>query len=219
LRGLGHVVFTPTLSGLGEKAHLGNHGITLETHVRDIMGTIEAEELNDVVLCGHSYGGMVISGVADRMPERIASLVYLDAFVPRHGTSLNDLLHESLPPEVANMFVNSFYESAREGGSGMMKPIPAHLFNIAEANRAWVDRRVVPQALATFEMPLLLTGGLDRVKRRTYILADGWDPSPYRHFAKRCAEQPGWEVTKVASSHDVMVDAPNELADLLVKAS
>lgn len=219
LRELGHTVHAPTLTGLGEKYHLGDHGITLETHVRDVLGTIEHEELSDVVLVGHSYAGMVISVVADRIPDRIKSLVYLDAFVPEHGDSLNGLIKKSLPAEIAAAFLGSFHTSARENGSGMMKPIPAEMFNVAPQNRAWVDRRTVPQALATFELPALFTGDGDKVQKRTYVLADGWDPSPYRWFAANLEGKPGWTVTKLPCSHDMMVDMPNELADILVKSA
>ena len=212
LRDAGHTVFTPTHSGVGERAHQASETITLETHIRDVCGCIEAEELNAVILCGHSYGGMVITGVADRLPERIKSLVYLDAFVPEHGESLIDLINQALPAEVAAIFVGSFRGTALEGRSGRMQPIPAEMFNITPANRAWVDRRCVAQALATFELPALLTGDHNKVKQRLYILADGWDPSPFRHFAAKFEGQPGWRVTKLASSHDVMVDLPLELA-------
>ena len=212
LRDAGHTVFTPTHTGVGERAHQAAENITLETHIRDVCGCIEAEELNDVILCGHSYGGMVITGVADRMAERIRSLVYLDAFVPENGESLIDLINKALPPEVAAIFVGSFRGTALEGRSGRMQPIPAEMFNIAQANRAWVDRRCVAQALATFELPALLSGDVNKVKQRLYILADGWDPSPFRHFAAKYEGQPGWRVTKLACSHDAMVDMPQELA-------
>ena len=212
LRDAGHTVFTPTHTGVGERAHQAAENITLETHIRDVCGCIEAEELNDVILCGHSYGGMVITGVADRMAERIRSLVYLDAFVPENGESLIDLINKALPPEVAAIFVGSFRGTALEGRSGRMQPIPAEMFNIAQANRAWVDRRCVAQALATFELPALLSGDVNKVKQRLYILADGWDPSPFRHFAAKYEGQPGWHVTKLACSHDAMVDMPQELA-------
>ena len=212
LRDAGHTVFTPTHTGVGERAHQAAENITLETHIRDVCGCIEAEELNDVILCGHSYGGMVITGVADRMAERIRSLVYLDAFVPENGESLIDLINKALPPEVAAIFVGSFRGTALEGRSGRMQPIPAEMFNIAQANRAWVDRRCVAQALATFELPALLSGDVNKVKQRLYILADGWDPSPFRHFAAKFEGQPGWHVTKLACSHDAMVDMPQELA-------
>jgi pimeloyl-ACP methyl ester carboxylesterase len=212
LRDAGHTVFTPTHTGVGERAHQAAENITLETHIRDVCGCIEAEELNDVILCGHSYGGMVITGVADRLADRIKSLVYLDAFVPENGDSLIGLINKALPPEVAAVFVGSFRGTALEGRSGLMQPIPAEMFNIAQANRAWVDRRCVAQALATFELPALLSGDVNKVKQRLYILADGWDPSPFRHFAAKFEGQPGWRVTKLACSHDVMVDLPLDLA-------
>lgn len=217
LRAAGHTVFTPTHTGLGERAHQNGEAITLETHIRDVVGCIEAEELDDIVLCGHSYGGMVITGVADRMPERIRALVYLDAFLPENGDSLIGLLPQALPAEVAAQFVGAFRGTALEGRSGMMQPIPAEAFNILPANRPWVERRCVPQALATFDMPILLTGDHAKVGQRLYILADNWEPSPFRHFAKKVEGRPGWRVTKLPSSHDVMVDMPEELAAELMK--
>jgi pimeloyl-ACP methyl ester carboxylesterase len=217
LRAAGHDVFTPTHTGVGERAHQAAENITLETHIRDVVGCIEAEELKDVILCGHSYGGMVITGVADRLPGRIRSLVYLDAFVPENGQSLNQLLPLALPPEVAAGFLGAFRGTALEGNSGRMAPIPSEAFNIKQENRAWVDRRCVAQALATFEMPILLTGAGAAVKNRLYILADGWDPSPFRHFAAKLEGQAGWRVVKIASSHDVMVDEPKALAAELLR--
>ena len=215
LRAAGHDVFTPTHTGVGERAHQGTENVTLETHIRDVLGCIEAEELTDVILCGHSYGGMVITGVADRVPGRIKALVYLDAFVPENRQSLTDLLATALPPEVAAGFLDAFRGSAVDGGR--MAPIPAEVFNIRADNRAWVDRRCVAQALATFEMPVLLTGAGAAVQQRVYILADGWDPSPFRHFASKFDGHPGWRVTKIASSHDVMVDEPKALAAELLR--
>ncbi len=217
LRAAGHDVFTPTHSGVGERFHQSAENITLETHIRDVCGCIEWEELKDVILVGHSYGGMVITGVADRMAERIRSLVYLDAFLPEAGDSLIGLLGTALPQEVAAQFIGAFRGTAQEKHSGLMQPIPAEMFGIAEANRPWVDRRCVPQALATFDMPILLSGEHAKVKQRLYILADGWDPSPFRHFAKQVEGKAGWTVTKLPSSHDVMVDMPKELAAELLK--
>lgn len=216
LRAAGHTVFTPTHTGVGERSHQSTENITLETHIRDVCGCIEAEELKDVILCGHSYGGMVITGVADRMADRIRSLVYLDAFVPEQGDSLIDLVNKALPPEVAEQFVSGFRGAALEGRSGLTQPIPAEVFNVVQANRGWVDRRCVPQALATFEMPILLSGDVAKVKQRLYILADGWEPNPFRHFAAKFKDAPGWRVTKMACSHDVMVDMPKELAKELM---
>jgi pimeloyl-ACP methyl ester carboxylesterase len=220
LRAQGHTVLTPTHTGVGERAHQAHEAITLETHIRDVVGAIEAEELSDLVLCGHSYGGMVITGVADRLAGRVKSLVYLDAFVPEHGDSLIGLLGAALAPEVAAGFIGAFRGSALAGHSGMMAPIPAEAFGISAQNRAWVDRRCVPQALATFDMPMLLTGeGLAKVGRRLYVLADGWDPSPFRHFAAKFDGAPGWRVEKVPCGHDVMVDLPDRLAALVASVA
>ena len=217
LRAAGHDVYTPTHTGVGQRAHLAARDVTLETHIADIVGCIEAEELNDVILCGHSYGGMVITGVADRMGDRIKALSYLDAFLPEHEDSLIGLLHKALPPEVAAQFIGAFRGAALDGHSGLMQPRPAEVCGIKPENRAWVDRRCRPQALATFEMPMLLKGGANPKVRRQYILADAWDPSPFRYFADKVAKQAGWEVVKMPSSHDVMVDMPKELAAQLMR--
>jgi len=215
LRAAGHEVHTPTHTGVGASFHHASEAITLETHIRDVIGCIEAEELQDVVLCGHSYGGMVITGVADRLGDRIKALVYLDAFVPDNSDSLIALLRDALPLEVAGQFIGAFRGTATEKHSGLMQPIPAEVFNVSAAHRAWVDRRCVPQALATFEMPMLLKGGVNPAVKRLYILADGWDPSPFRHFATKFEGKSGWDVIKMPCGHDVMVDLPNELAQQL----
>ncbi|WP_100176180.1 alpha/beta fold hydrolase [Bradyrhizobium nitroreducens] len=217
LRSMGHTVFTPTLTGLGERAHLNGQDVTLETHIRDVCGVIEAEELSDVILCGHSYGGMVITAVADRMASRIRTLVYLDAFIPEHEQSLNKCLEVALSRENFKAFIEGFRGSAIKNNSGLMAPVPAEGFNVIEQKRAWVDRRCVPQALATFEMPVLLTGASSTIKERVFILAEGWDPSPFRYYAAKVAGLPGWRVTKMPCGHDVMVDMPVELARELVK--
>ena len=217
LRKMGHEVFTPTHTGVGERAHQANENITLETHIRDVAGCIEAEELSDIIFIGHSYGGMVITGVADRMADRIEALVYLDAFVPEDGESLMALLHKAVEPPVAAQFIGGFRGAALENNSGTAHPLTAEILHVSPANREWVNRRCVPQALATFEMPVLLSGNIENVKRRIYILADGWDPSPFRYFARKFTGAPGWDVIKLASGHDVMVDWPNELAAILAK--
>jgi hypothetical protein len=132
-----------------------------------------------------SYGGMIITGVADRMAERIKTLVYLDAFVPEHGDSCNGLLPKALAPEVARQFLEGIRGVAWERHSGMVTPLSAEMFNVTPERRDWVTRRCVPQSLATFEMPILLSGRAEVIKRRIYILADNWDPSPFRFFAKK----------------------------------
>ena len=135
--------------------------------------------------------------------------------MPEHGDSLMALQPKALPPEVSAQFIGGFHAAALDKHCGLMQPIPAEMFNVVADKRDWVNRRCVPQALATYEMPLLLAGGGSAVKQRVYILADGWDPSPFRYFAKLYDGKPGWQVFNFPCGHDVMVDMPNELAEKL----
>ncbi len=216
LRAAGHTVFTPTLTGLGERSHLNSESITLETHIRDVCGCIDAEELSNVILCGHSYGGMVITGVADRLSSRIRTLVYLDAFIPEHGQSLNSCVELALSPENSKAWIDGFRQSAVKEHNGLVAALPAAAFKVKAENRDWVNRRCGPQALATFETPVLLSGGASAIKDRVFILADGWDPSPFRYYASRVGGLPGWRVRKLPCGHDVMIDLPAELAHELI---
>ncbi|HTP81371.1 MAG TPA: alpha/beta hydrolase [Alphaproteobacteria bacterium] len=212
LRQGGHEVHAPTLTGVGERVHLLHRGVTLDTHVEDIVRVFEAEELSDTVLCGHSYGGMVITGVADRIPDRIRSLVYLDAFVPADGQCTLDFQ----PPDRAAFFRA---EAAGKGGGWLIPPVPAARFKVNEADQAWVDRRCVPHPLACFEQKLRLTGAFARVARRSYIKAGAYVPSPFDAIFERLKGDPGWTVHSVPCGHDVMVDRPEELAQLLVQCA
>jgi pimeloyl-ACP methyl ester carboxylesterase len=204
----GHEVFTPTLTGVGERSHLLSRQVNLETHVLDVVNLIRWEELSNVVLCGHSYGGMVVTGVADRVPERIGALVYLDAFVPANGQSL----HSTLPPEARS----GQLEAARIHGDGWkVPPITAAQFNVNAKDAAWVDRQCTMQPLATFEQPLTLGGGINTVKNVTYIVATGYDASPFGQFYER-AKAKEWKTLSTGCGHDVMLDMPEELTAALV---
>jgi pimeloyl-ACP methyl ester carboxylesterase len=210
LRQGGHEVYTPTLTGLGERAHLMSRTVDLGTHVEDIVGVIRCEELSEVVLCGHSYGGMVIAGVAEQMPAKIRSLVYLDAFVPENGKSLFDYL----PPEMSEQMRT---DAAQNGEGYKVTPIPAAAFAVNANDAAWVDAMCVKQPLATFEQKLALRGR--PAGKRVYILAAGWAPSPFEQFAARCKNDPQWQFVSIDCGHDVMVDRPRELADALIAAA
>ena len=216
LRQFGHTVYTPTLTGLGERAHLNTYAATLETHIRDVCGVLDAEELSNVILVGHSYGGMVITGVADRMSDRIKTLVYVDAFVPEHAQSFNDCIRLTLSEENAAAYLSAFQANAMVDNCGLTLPVPAAAFNVEMGSRAWIDRRCTPQAFATFESELLLTGCEAAIKSRLFILAEGWDPSPFRYYAKRFMGKPDWRVSRLPCGHDAMVDMPLELAALLI---
>ena len=131
LRGGGHDVFTPTLAGLGERSHLVRAGIDLKTHIADVVNVMTWEGLSDVVLCGHSYGGFVISGVAEAMAPAIRSIVFLDAFVPGNGDTVHDLTAPAVREAVG---------AAMQRGDLVIPPRPAAAFGVNAADRAWVDR-------------------------------------------------------------------------------
>lgn len=144
-----------------------------------MIGVIDEEDLSDIVLVGHSYGGMVISGVADRVPEKVASLVYLDAFVPENGRSLFDLL----PPDR--------HLATVPGEDWLVTPTPAAGFGLKrpEVIALW-EAKSTPHPLATLIQPVQLTGGLGRIKKKTYILAT--DPARFTRFYDTLKNDPGW---------------------------
>src|SRR3984957_6384707 len=163
LQAAGHNVFTPTLTGVADRSHLLSPDVNLDTHIDDVVNLIRWEELSDVVLCGHSYGGCVISGVADRIPDQIGALVYLDAFVLEDGESL----HQILPPVDQNAQAEG---ALREGEGWKVPPIPAEAFQVNAQDAAWVNRQCTVQPIGTFQQALKLRGGIGKVANVTYIL-------------------------------------------------
>ena len=214
LRKAGHEVYTPTLTGLGERSHLMSPAVTLDTHIEDIVNVIRWEELSDIVLCGHSYGGMVITGVADRIPGKIHALVYLDAFVPNNGEAATDRME----PDVRA----SINDDVRQHGDGyLMSPIPAAVFNVNAHDAAWVNQMCVKHPLKCFEQKIALTGAFARVRKLSYVLATDWGAqlaSPFPPIAEPLRHDPVWKVTDLKCGHDVMVDMPKETADILIAA-
>lgn len=210
LRGTDHAVFAPTLTGLGERSHLAGPHVGLTTHIADVVGLIEAEELDGVILCGHSYGGMVVTGVADRLLGRIAALVYLDAFVPEDGDSMLTIQG----PERAARLLQGVQESGEEW---RIKPLPASYFAVGDAaDAAWIDRRSVDQPIGTFAEPLTLTGAWQKVPQLTYIRAAGHKNGPFGRYAEKFARDPRWRYHEVPCGHSVMIDMPDALAALLL---
>jgi len=204
----GHAVFTPTFTGLCERSHLMSPDIDLETHIADIINLIRWEQLEDVVLVGHSYGGCVISGVADRLTAKIKALVYLDAFVLKDGQSL----HDTLPPEHRQAQLD---RAAASGNDWQVPPIPAAVFNVNEADRAWVDAQCTPQPLASFQQKLTLVSAGVATDRIHYIFASGWEGTPFTAFYE-AAKARGWRTREIACGHDIMLDQPEALSKALL---
>lgn len=208
LRAQDHEVFTPTLTGVGERSHLRAPDIDLETQILDVVNLIRWEGLDDIVLCGHSYGGCVVTGAADRMPERIGALVYLDAFVPRDGQSLEDLLPDTQRERM--------HEATGATGEGWLAPpIPAAVFNVNENDRDWVDAQCTPHPSRCFSQPIALSGGIDTIRDIHYVYATGYTNGPFEPFFRKAQAQ-NWSLHTVDCGHDVMLDRPDELARILL---
>jgi len=195
LRTAGHDVYVPTLSGLGERSHLALLPITLSTHIDDIVNEMIWHDLDDVVLVAHSYGGFVATGVAERAAERIASIVYLDAFIPADGQSFEDIMGEKL--------------------TGPVVPVPEIGDNeyATEAESERVAALSTPQPTGTFTERLKVTGAYLKIARKTYILASGWNG--FGSVAAPLRDDPEWNVHELPCGHDVPLLMPGELAQLL----
>ena len=201
----GHSFFTPSYTGLGERAHLANPEIDLETHIEDVLGVLAFEDLRDVVLLGHSYGGMVATGVADRARQRIAHLIYLDAFVPKHGQSLFDLVPEEQRKRMQ--------ASAASGDGWRVSPNPTPEDTSPE-DRAWIADKRLPHPLKCLNTPLKLRYGPLTV-RRSYIVATRNTHGPFGQFATMARAEPGWACYDIDASHSPNITAPDALMRLL----
>lgn len=211
LRDAGHTVFTPTLTGLGERRHLIAADLTVDVFVDDVANLIEIEDLRDLTLVGHSFGGIVISGVADRMPERLRRLVYLDAVTPLAGRSVFDMMpqHERTARLAA---------LARLPDGHMQVPPPAaRAFGIVDpAQAAWVDARLTPHPTGDWTSPVKLANPIGNGVPAAYIRCT--DPvfpinDPCAAFARA---QPDWRYCEIATGHDAMISAPAEVTALLL---
>jgi pimeloyl-ACP methyl ester carboxylesterase len=203
----GHRLVTPSCTSLGERAHLANPAIDLETHIQDVLNVIKYEDLRDVVLIGHSYGGMVATGVADRARDRIAQLIYLDAFVPDDGQSLLDL----------NDPARERMQDLAEAGDGWRVPPNPTPPDTPPADVAWLTERRVDMPIKCFLMPLKLHGGALTLPR-SYIYATRITPADtFGRFARRAKSEPGWRYYEIDASHSPNVTAPEALMALLQK--
>ena len=206
LRTAGHDVHTPTLTGVSDRAHLLTPATGLATHVQDVAAHLAAYDLTDVVLVGHSYAGQVVTGVADRVPERLRTRVYLDAFVGADGDAAIDLL----PATVAG----HYRESVAGPGFGWLIPVRSLtvLGVTGEADLAWLGPRLTPQPWLTYTEPLRLRGSID--VPAVFVECTDW-LRVFRAQAERAAAL-GWPVHEVATGHEAMVTAPTELRDILL---
>lgn len=209
LRAAGHEVFTPTLTGLGERSHLATPQVDLDTHVTDVAAVLHYEDLSDVVLVGHSYGGIVITGVADRAGERIGHLVYLDADVPLDGESEMDFVS----PEERT----AYEEAARTRGDGWQvpPPFPDPLPPGLPPEVVWGVARMSPMPLRTMTQPVRPSTPPPDLPRTYIHCTQGKDGEPPLRNLDRIRSDPSWRFLDLAADHVAHVTAPEKVAATL----
>jgi pimeloyl-ACP methyl ester carboxylesterase len=196
LRTAGHRVVVAELIGLGTRQAEFHPGITLTTHIDDVTSQIDAAGFDRFVLAGHSYGGMIVTGVATRLGARIDALVYIDAFLPQDGQSLWDLTGD---------FEHNHYISSQKHTPGAVAPLPGLEAPILS-----------PHPLLTLLEAVRFTGEEAKVGHRVYIFATAWEPTPFRQFVARVTTEPGWEYHEVTASHFVQGDQPEQLLAIML---
>jgi len=205
LRDAGHELWTPTYTGLGERAHLTNPDISLDTHIADVIAAIEMENLNDVILIGHSYGGMVATGVADRARARIAQLVYLDAFAPVDGQAVFDLISRDA--------ADKMIAGAASSPSGYGIPPGQMPADTSPEDAEWATPRRLPQPLKAFSTRLRLTGELSLPRHYIYCTKIGASDT-FGQFLTRAKDE-GWRTFELEASHNPHITTPAALLMIL----
>jgi pimeloyl-ACP methyl ester carboxylesterase len=201
-------VITPTLTGLGERAHLLSPDVGLHTHVADIVGVLRYRDLTKVILVGHSYGGTVITAVAERVPDRLSGLVYLDASVPRDGESNNDVIG---PKMTADLRL-----AAHDGGEGWRVPPAAYVVApLSDAIRPWVEARLMPRPLRAFEEKVLLRSDAAAALPRAF-LRTSLQSALYEALTNR-ARAAGWYCRDLKGGHYAMLTEPHAVASALIE--
>jgi pimeloyl-ACP methyl ester carboxylesterase len=199
LRAAGHRVVLAQLTGLGTRKGEFHPGITLTTHIDDVVNQIASAGFAEFVLVGHSYGGMIVTGVATRLGARIKALVYLDAFLPQDGQSLWDLTGD---------FEHNHYIGSQKFTPAAVAPLPG-----------LEHPGLSPHPLLTLLEAMKFTGEEAKVGRRVYVFANAWEPTPFRQFVKRVTSEPGWEYHEAKASHDVMGDQPEQTLQILLSCA
>ncbi|MDP2357194.1 MAG: alpha/beta hydrolase family protein [Beijerinckiaceae bacterium] len=209
LRAKGHRVFTPTLTGLADRSHLMSKDIRLATHITDVVNVIKWEDLRNVTLVGHSYGGWPVSGVPEQVEDAIGSIVFLDAFLPSDGQKGLDL---NSPKSRAAVL------EAISRGDVSRPPTPSTSKGMSAADRDWLLAKATPQPIGVSLDPIKLTGARERVARKSYIRARNF-PNPNFDSFYDTAKTAGWDVFDLPSGHNVQVEMPDQLTDILLKQS
>jgi pimeloyl-ACP methyl ester carboxylesterase len=215
----GHRVLAPTLSGLGDRAGELSAAVSLSTHIEDVSSTVEAAQLDRFVLVGHSYGGMVITGVADRLAQRIDHLVYLDAAIPRDGQSMLTV-GELKSPEVIEATRQGLAALSADGGLSM-QALPVEAFGIPpdHPSHDWVQANLTPHPFKTWLDPIMLVNGGGQGVPKTYIHCSNpvLQQSSFPYYARQVQSKPDWRYVELSTGHDAMITVPEELCAIMIE--
>jgi pimeloyl-ACP methyl ester carboxylesterase len=208
LEAQGHKVYTPTLTGLADRSHLIDFPITLDTHVTDIVNLFEWEDISSAILVGHSYGGWPVSGALEKIADRVSSMIFLDAFLPKNGQSGLDIQTSASQLSV---------KEAVARGEKSRPPPPVETFVFKRPEDAdWVRRKMTPQPIGVSIQPIVLTGVRDRLPDKTYIRALHYHNPVFDQHLADCKADPSWKTATLQSGHDAMIDVPEQLGPMLL---
>jgi pimeloyl-ACP methyl ester carboxylesterase len=209
LNGCGCDTHAPTLTGLGERSHLLFENINLSTHIKDIVQVLEYQNLRDVTLIGHSYGGMVIGGVAEMMPDRIKSMAFLDAYIPQDGKSAFDLV-----PGLRDVYRQRSLQD--KGKEWLVRSYTPEEFGVTiPADASWMKSRLCPMPFHTHNEPLTIQNDKSRELPKTYITFTDFGESMFKSLGSEKAG--AWNYLELRGGHDAMITAPKELSELLLE--
>ncbi len=207
----GHKVFSPTLSGLGERSHLMSKDINLDTHIADVVNVFKWEDLADVCLVVHSYGGWVGSGVVEQIGNRLSSIVWLDAFKPEDWHRPVDFTNEGFRKLITG--------AAEKNEASFAPPPKLPPVFVNEKDRDYVDSKLTPQPIGTYFQPIKLSGAREKVVKKTYVRATKFPSPPFDKALAECKADKSWTTLEANAYHIVMLDEPQWLADTLVTAA
>jgi thioesterase domain-containing protein len=207
----GHKVYAQSLTGNGDRAHLLSKDVVLDTHIADIVNLVTWEDLRDICLVAHSYGGWPSSGALEHIHDRVGSIVWLDAFKPEDGQKGTDFASE--------FSRKALVEAVAKGEPGRKGP-PAKTFSVSEKDYAWIDAKLTPQPNGVATQSIRLTGKRETIAKKTYIRAAKYPQVAFDKALAECKADKTWQTfINETSGHDVMIDQPEWLADVLLKVS
>lgn len=211
LRAAGHEVYTPTLTGLGDRSHLRGDQIDLNIHIQDVINLLEYEDIRSATLVGHSFGGTMAPLIADRVPDRIAGLINIDGPIIKDGLALKDLIGD---------IWEFFQQHARESGDEWwIPPAPDWTFGVTGEDLAWMKSKLIPHPLRALLTPISLTNPVIQITPCTYIsCVEDASPDQIKIEAKGFSAR-GWEYRSLATGHDAMITMPEELTSILLQLS